>query len=58
MVNLLRAQLGSQLIELRPDEGPRFQRERPTRRSDRGGRDDYKDAFKAEKKFKKPRHKG
>ena len=55
---LSRTRVSGKLIELRPDEGPRFQRERPTRRSDRGGRDDYKDAFKAEKKFKKPRHKG
>ena len=48
---LARTRISGQLIDLRPDEGPRFQRERPARRGDR-------DDFKADKKFKKPRHKG
>ena len=55
---LSRTRVSGKLIELRPDDGPRFTRERPTRRSDRAARDDYKADFKADKKFKKPRHKG
>ncbi|HHU40125.1 MAG TPA: DEAD/DEAH box helicase, partial [Propionibacterium sp.] len=59
---LSRTRVSGKLIELRPDDGPEFVRDR-TR--DRDGRDKpfrdkpfKKGGFNADKKFKKPRHKG